>query len=494
MSYKSLMRRSTRRHQVEFLSDSDSETEDRGSKHTPLSAPALQTGLAKSLSGTPPRPAPLSNPPVQPASAGAPVLISMLAKTSNRMQQDLVFQGFDSPQQPQLPAPKSPQWAKPESRLSPPKSPQCVNPDNKENALPEVSSARKSPGSLMAVDTRTLQRVEFLEQSFLHHQQQVQTQLDSMQEQLTALSQKQLDLASFPEQVVHHIEQDLAEVISRLDRQMDALMGRVDRLPCPEDWTIMEQALAAILDEAAARTQQAEKLKELDAAQEQTKEEDDDELYDSPSRADSFEQQSADGNPMAVVVKEESEDQLADAPVDQEQLEQILQQQQAEVQSQLDLMNEKMENWVVQCFSDLRTRIIDLEATSLAAKAEVLQASIGVSCNDIDIQTTTQDHSEDAIPESSSAIQGGAGIEGNVEAIDADQGSCRDSVKASPPSIDLLTSSVRGSLVCLKQRFSQLPLSQVQRSGAALALLAAVFWFGAVELWRRNTEILHMAH
>ncbi len=51
---------------------------------------------------------------------------------------------------------------------------------------------------------------------------------------------------------------------------------------------------------------------------------------------------------------------LLDALVDQEQLEQILQQQQAEVQSRLDLMNEKMENWVVQCFSDLRTRIIDL--------------------------------------------------------------------------------------------------------------------------------------
>jgi len=41
------------------------------------------------------------------------------------------------------------------------------------------------------------------------------------------------------------------------------------------------------------------------------KEEDDDELYGSPSRADSFGQQSADGNSMAVVVKEESEDQLA---------------------------------------------------------------------------------------------------------------------------------------------------------------------------------------
>ncbi len=53
-------------------------------------------------------------------------------------------------------------------------------------------------------------------------------------------------------------------------RQVDALMGRVDRLPSPEDWTIMEEALAAILDEAAARTQQVEKL-ELDAVQEQSK-------------------------------------------------------------------------------------------------------------------------------------------------------------------------------------------------------------------------------
>ena len=42
-----------------------------------------------------------------------------------------------------------------------------------------------------------------------------------VQEQLTALSQKQLDTANFPEQVVNHIEQDLAEVISRLDRQAD---------------------------------------------------------------------------------------------------------------------------------------------------------------------------------------------------------------------------------------------------------------------------------
>lgn len=46
----------------------------------------------------------------------------------------------------------------------------------------------------------------------------IDSRKSDMQEQLTALSQKQLDVASFPEQVVHHIEQDLAEVISRLDR------------------------------------------------------------------------------------------------------------------------------------------------------------------------------------------------------------------------------------------------------------------------------------
>ena len=54
-------------------------------------------------------------------------------------------------------------------------------------------------------------------------------------------------------------------------RQVDTLMGRVDKLPSPEDWTIMEEALAAILDEAAARAQQQDKLKELDAAHEQSK-------------------------------------------------------------------------------------------------------------------------------------------------------------------------------------------------------------------------------
>ncbi|DBB02007.1 TPA: hypothetical protein ACH3X1_000592 [Trebouxia sp. C0004] len=92
MSYKSLMRRSTRRHQVEFLSDSDSETEDRGGKRTPLSAPALQTEAAKSSNSTPTRPAPLSNPHTQAASAVTPVLTSMSTKTSNCMPQDLVFQ------------------------------------------------------------------------------------------------------------------------------------------------------------------------------------------------------------------------------------------------------------------------------------------------------------------------------------------------------------------------------------------------------------------
>ena len=97
------------------------------------------------------------------------------------------------------------------------------------------------------------------------------------------------------------------------------------------------------------------------------------------------------------------------------------------------------------------------EATSLAAKAEVLQASIGVSCNEIDIQTTTQDHnedaSEDAYPESSSAVQDGAGIDGGVEALDAEEVPCRDRVQGSPPSIDLFTSSAHGSLVWLKQRY-----------------------------------------
>ena len=36
-------------------------------------------------------------------------------------------------------------------------------------------------------------------------------------------------------------------------RQVQALINRVGNLPCPEDWVVMEQALAAILDEAAAR-------------------------------------------------------------------------------------------------------------------------------------------------------------------------------------------------------------------------------------------------
>lgn len=49
-------------------------------------------------------------------------------------------------------------------------------------------------------------------------------------------------------------------------RQVDALSGRVDKLPSPEDWSIMEQALAAILDEAAARAQQEDRLAE-EAAQ-----------------------------------------------------------------------------------------------------------------------------------------------------------------------------------------------------------------------------------
>lgn len=49
--------------------------------------------------------------------------------------------------------------------------------------------------------------------------------------------------------------------------------------------------------------------------------------------------------------------------IDETQLEDILQQQQADTQSQLDTMNEKMENWVCQCFSDLKDRIIHLVGT-----------------------------------------------------------------------------------------------------------------------------------
>ncbi len=122
------------------------------------------------------------------------------------------------------------------------------------------------------------------------------------------------------------------------------------------------------------------------------------------------------------------------------------------------------------CFYFLVIFYINLqEATSLVAKAEVLQASIGVSCNEVDIQATTQDHnevdvqattqdhnedaSEDAHPENSSAVQDGAGIDGGVDAIDAEEVPCRHSVQAMPLSIDLLTSSVNGSLVWLKQRY-----------------------------------------
>lgn len=47
-----------------------------------------------------------------------------------------------------------------------------------------------------------------------------------------------------------------------VSRQVDGLAGRVDELPSPEDWNIMEQALAAILDEAAARAQEEDRLAE----------------------------------------------------------------------------------------------------------------------------------------------------------------------------------------------------------------------------------------
>lgn len=50
--------------------------------------------------------------------------------------------------------------------------------------------------------------------------------------------------------------------------------------------------------------------------------------------------------------------------MDQAQLEESLQQQQAVTQQMLDVMNEKIENWVCQCFSDLRNRIIELVGIS----------------------------------------------------------------------------------------------------------------------------------
>ncbi len=115
------------------------------------------------------------------------------------------------------------------------------------------------------------------------------------------------------------------------------------------------------------------------------------------------------------------------------------------------------------------------EAASLVAKAEVLQASIGVSCNEIDIQTTKQDHSddasEDAHAESSFAIQDGARIEGGVQAILADDVPCRDSGQALPPCIDLLTGSADGSLVWPKSMYRYKSLLMKQPFAQTLMLM-----------------------
>ena len=51
---------------------------------------------------------------------------------------------------------------------------------------------------------------------------------------------------------------------------------------------------------------------------------------------------------------------ITGAIVEREQLDDALRQQQADTQNQLDVMNEKVESWVCQCFSDLRNRIIEL--------------------------------------------------------------------------------------------------------------------------------------
>ena len=43
-----------------------------------------------------------------------------------------------------------------------------------------------------------------------------------------------------------------------MHRQVSALTERVDNLPSEEDWALMEEAMAAILDEAATRQEQEE--------------------------------------------------------------------------------------------------------------------------------------------------------------------------------------------------------------------------------------------
>ncbi|KAL3135518.1 hypothetical protein ABBQ38_005998 [Trebouxia sp. C0009 RCD-2024] len=526
MSYKSLMRRSTRRHQVEFLSDSDSDMEDRNHstaspRRTPLSAPPLYTEPASPPSKAKPEQITMSNPPPQANAAvtAAPVaMTALLPKADHCIPQDMAFQGFDSPQQPQLSAPKSPQWVRPDIKLSPCKSPGYASPDNKENALPEPTSASKrSPGSHMPVDARTLQRVESLEQSFLQHRQQVQTQMDSMQEQLTALSQKQLDTASFPEEVVHHIEQDLAEVISRLDRQVDALAGRVDKLPSPEDWNIMEQALAAILDEAAARAQEEDRLAE-EAAERgggplRFIEEEEEAVQASSGESrvkqegsqetQEHDEQDDGGDPLAVAIKQEPEDDSLGSLVDQAQLEESLQQQQAVTQQMLDVMNEKIENWVCQCFSDLRNRIIELERSSTIAKAETLQASIGVSCNEEDLQDCHAD------------VSAASGFEGSTlntpTLLGSPQGESASAARQKNPTLaeqtdDSLEAALEVDRAAavespLQQgpldqpyRYKELQLSPIQIAGAGVSLVAAVAFYIAIELWRYKSDMMHFPH
>lgn len=129
MSYKSLMRRSTRRHQVEFLSDSDSDMEvqlhtaycvcllcllhaslgvytgclasqDRNHstaspRRTPLSAPPLYTEPASPPSKAKPEQITMSNPPPQANAAvtAAPVaMTALLPKADHCIPQDMAFQ------------------------------------------------------------------------------------------------------------------------------------------------------------------------------------------------------------------------------------------------------------------------------------------------------------------------------------------------------------------------------------------------------------------
>lgn len=84
------------------------------------------------------------------------------------------------------------------------------------------------------------------------------------------------------------------------------------------------------------------------------------------------------------------------------------------------------------------------EATALVAKAEVLQASIGVSCNEEDIHTTTCERSAAAQKNAGSeglAVMCDAGTEGSAQTIGAVKVLSWDDVPVLPSSIVRLTNT-----------------------------------------------------